>query len=105
MQAGGGENQDPTKLDSPIRPSVKHIIYSRVSHITPIFELSYTLLTTHAHGLYEFIKKNFSVIDHKLKFRERFSFLHFLQGKNAFWPKVPIFGQKKMALRVAKSKF
>ena len=27
MQAGGGENQGPTKLDSPIRPSVKHIIY------------------------------------------------------------------------------
>ena len=29
----------------------------RVSHITPFFELSYTLLTTHAHGLYEVTKK------------------------------------------------
>ena len=28
-------------------------------------------------------KKNFSIIDSKLKFGERFSFLHFLQGKNA----------------------
>ena len=29
----------------------------RVSHITPFFELSYTLLTTHAIGLYEVTKK------------------------------------------------
>ena len=27
-------------------------LQSRVSHITPFFELSYTLLTTHAIGLY-----------------------------------------------------
>ena len=60
----------------------------RVFHITPFFELSYTLLTTHALGLYKFTKKNFSVIDQKLKCGERFSFLHFL-------PKVPIFGPKK----------
>ena len=32
-------------------------IYNRVSHITPFFELSYTLLTTHALGLYEVTKK------------------------------------------------
>ena len=37
---------------------VKHgILYIRVFHITPFFELSYTLLTTHAHGLYEVTKK------------------------------------------------
>ena len=30
---------------------------NRVSHITPFFELSYTLLTTHALGLYEVTKK------------------------------------------------
>ena len=29
----------------------------RVFHITPFFELGYTLLTTHALGLYEFTKK------------------------------------------------
>ena len=33
------------------------VIISRVSHITPFFELSYTLLTTHALGLYEVTKK------------------------------------------------
>ena len=32
-------------------------IGNRVFHITPFFELSYTLLTTHAHGLYEVTKK------------------------------------------------
>ena len=58
-------------------------LFIRVSHITPFFELSLVLLTTKALRLYEFTKKNFSVIDQKLKFRERFSFLHFLQGKNA----------------------
>ena len=31
---------------------------TRVSHITSFFELSYTLLTTHAIGLYEVTKKN-----------------------------------------------
>ena len=30
---------------------------TRVSHITPFFELSFTLLTTHAIGLYEVTKK------------------------------------------------
>ena len=30
---------------------------NRVFHITPFFELSYTLLTTKALGLYEFTKK------------------------------------------------
>ena len=36
-----------------------NVIYTcnRVSHITPFFELSYTLLTTHAIGLYEVTKK------------------------------------------------
>ena len=58
------------------------IMIIRVSHITPFFELSPTLLTTHAIGLYEVTKK-FSVIDSKLKFWEKISFLHFLQGKNA----------------------
>ena len=43
----------------------------RVFHITPFFELSYTLLTTHAHGLYK-VTKNISVIDSKLTFVERF---------------------------------
>ena len=33
-------------------------IHSRVSHITPFFELSLVLLTTHAIGLYEVTKKN-----------------------------------------------
>ena len=32
-------------------------ILIRVSHITPFFELSYTLLTTHALGLDEVTKK------------------------------------------------
>ena len=36
-------------------------LWSRVFHITPFFELSYTLLTTHALGLYEVTKK-FSVL-------------------------------------------
>ena len=58
-------------------------LFIRVSHITPFFELSYTLLTTHSIGLYEVTKKNFCVIDSKLTFSERFSFLHFLEGKNA----------------------
>ena len=33
------------------------VVYNRVSLITPFFELSYTLLTTHAIGLYEVTKK------------------------------------------------
>ena len=37
---------------------LKWMICSRVFHITPFFELSYTLLTTHALGLYEVTKKN-----------------------------------------------
>ena len=45
---------------------------NRVSHITPFFELGYTLLTTHALGLYEVTKKDFSVIDSKLTFSEKF---------------------------------
>ena len=32
-------------------------IYNRVFHITPFFELSLVLLTTHALGLYEVTKK------------------------------------------------
>ena len=32
-------------------------LFIRVSHITPFFELSYTLLPTHAIGLYEVTKK------------------------------------------------
>ena len=43
---------------------------NRVSHITPFFELSLVLLTTHAIGFYEVTKKDFCV-------------LHFLQGKKA----------------------
>ena len=31
---------------------VSDVLTIRVSHITPFFELSYTLLTTHALGLY-----------------------------------------------------
>ena len=60
-------------------------------------------------------QKKFSVIDQKLTFGERFSFLHFLQGKKGQNkpenPKMGTFGKsgrfwtKKMALRVAKSKF
>ena len=30
-------------------------VQPRVSHITPFFKLSYTLLTTHALGLYEVV--------------------------------------------------
>ena len=33
------------------------ILNTRVFHITPFFELSLVLLTTHAHGLYEVTKK------------------------------------------------
>ena len=50
----------PTSLMSIKRiqqKSEKVAIFTRVFHITPFFELSYTLLTTHAHGLYEFTKK------------------------------------------------
>ena len=42
---------------------VQNVVYtkcsicSRVSHLYTFFELSYTLLTTHALGLYEFTKK------------------------------------------------
>ena len=32
-------------------------LVNRVFHITPFFELSLVLLTTHAHGLYEVTKK------------------------------------------------
>ena len=46
-----------------------------MSHNTPFFELSYVLLTRHAFGLEEATKKIFSVIDSKMAFRERFSFL------------------------------
>ena len=38
-------------------PKYYNDVYNRVFHITPFFELSYTLLTTHALGLYEFTKK------------------------------------------------
>ena len=53
--------------------TIYYSLVTRVSHITPFFELSSTLLTTHAIGLYEVTKKNFSVIDSKLKCGERFS--------------------------------
>ena len=36
---------------------VQSEIVTRVSHITPFFELSLVLLTTHAIGLYEVTKK------------------------------------------------
>ena len=81
-------------LRSPVSPSLPlphqdasvhqgNPVSTRVSHFSLFFELSYTLVTTHALGLYEFTKKNFSVIDQKLKCGERFLCLHFLQGKNA----------------------
>ena len=50
-------------------------VLTRVSHNTPFFELSYALLTSHAIGLEEATKKIFSVIDSKMAFVERFSFL------------------------------
>ena len=37
--------------------NVVNLLWNRVSHITPFFKLSYTLLTTHAIGLYEVTKK------------------------------------------------
>ena len=37
--------------------SVEISVSTRVSHITPFFELSLVLLTTKALGLYEFTKK------------------------------------------------
>ena len=37
--------------------AIKLSLQSRVSHITPFFELSLVLLTTHAIGLYEVTKK------------------------------------------------
>ena len=37
--------------------NMKCKLWNRVFQITPFFELSYTLLTTHAHGLYEVTKK------------------------------------------------
>ena len=40
-----------------IRSGTSPTVRTRVSHITPFFELSLVLLTTHAHGLYEFTKK------------------------------------------------
>ena len=54
-------------------------MFVRVSHNTPFFELSYVLLTTHAIGLEE-ATKNFSVIDSKMGFRERFLFLMGIYG-------------------------
>ena len=39
-------------------------LLTRVSHFSLFFELSYTLLTTHAHGLYEFTK-NISALQTK----------------------------------------
>ena len=57
-------------------------IFTRVSHNTHFFELSYALLISHAIGLEEATKKIFSVIDSKMAFSERFSFLlGFLMGK------------------------
>ena len=44
-------------LKGPIPPCIKRAIITRVSHITPFFELSLVLLTTHAIGLYEVTKK------------------------------------------------
>ena len=44
-------------LKGPLPPCIKRAIITRVSHITPFFELSLVLLTTHAIGLYEVTKK------------------------------------------------
>ena len=53
---------------------------TRVFHNTPFFDLSYVLLTSHAIGFEETTKKNFSVIDSKMAFGERFSFLMGISG-------------------------
>ena len=50
-------------------------------HITPFFELSLALLTTHAIGLYE-VTKNFSVIDSKFTLGKDLCVRPYLQGKN-----------------------
>ena len=55
-------------------------IWSRVSHITPVFELSLVLLTTQALGLYEFTKK-FQRYRPKIDVWGKIFVLHFLQGK------------------------
>ena len=50
--------QDSRAAGAVIKMQIGHrLLDIRVSHITPFFELSYTLLTTHAIGLYEVTKK------------------------------------------------
>ena len=81
------------------------MIYIRLSHFTLFFLIELSPFNHSCSWVVGVHKKNFSVIDQKLTFSERFSFAHFLQGKKGQnKPKVPIFGPKK-ALRVAKSKF
>ena len=64
-KVGGGQRvaaaySEETLMSKEKTPNLivfNHIVFIRVSHITPFFELSYTLLTTHAIGLYEVTKK------------------------------------------------
>ena len=56
---------------------------SRVSHFSLFFLIELHPINHSCSWVVWVHKKDFSVIDQKLKFRERFSFLHFLQGKNA----------------------
>ena len=70
----------------------------RVSHFYTLFWIELSPFNHSGSWVVGVHKKNFSVIDQKLTFGERFSVLHFLQGKNVWTIKVVLeflFGHSK----------